>query len=152
MEHSDNPERLIFRLVYIIKRLTDKASADQLANLISGDFNVTYMPYFMSIGHNGISNHDLVIKIMVTKQAVSKTVKELERLGLVYTGKSETDARSIMIFLTEEGKTLHKAIKVMADEMTERYIKLIGAKKYEQFIDTLIMLIDFHEKLEQRHS
>ncbi|SEA45619.1 Winged helix DNA-binding domain-containing protein [Pedobacter hartonius] len=85
---------------------------------------------------------------MVTKQGVSKTVKELERLGLVYTGKSETDARSIMIYLTEEGKNLYTAIGKMADTMTEKYINLIGAKKYEQFISTCVKISKWHENKE----
>jgi len=146
MEHSETPDRLIFKLIYLLKRHTDKSATKYLSTLISGDFNVTHIPYFMSIGYDGISNHDLVSKIMVTKQAVSKTVKELERLNLIYTGKSETDARSIMIYLTDDGKKLFSAICEMADGMTDEYIKLMGAKKYEQLVDTLVTLIDFHEK------
>jgi len=149
MEDVHDYERLIFKQVYILKRHTDKAAADHLANLMPSDFNMTFMPYFMSIGHDGISNHNLVNKIMVTKQGVSKTVKELERLGLTYTQKSETDARSIMIFLTEKGKQLHDTICQMADDMTAEYTKLIGAKKYEQFIDTLIKISKWHEEQEK---
>lgn len=148
MEHHQDPERLIFKLIFFLKRLTDKGATRKLSAMVGKDFNVTFMPYFMSIGHEGISNHDLVHKIQVTKQGVSKIVKELERLGLVYTGKSESDARSIMIYLTEEGKTLYEAVRVMSDEMTADYIKITGAKKYDQFIDTLIALINYHEKME----
>ena len=149
MEHSHNPDRLIFKLLYMVKRFTDKASTAALATVISEDFNSTFIPYFMSIGYGGISNHDLVSKILVTKQGVSKTVKELERLGLVYTGKSETDARSIMIYLTGKGKNLFSAICEMADEMTEDYIKLVGAKKYEQFIDTFMKISKWHASQEE---
>ena len=149
MEHPDDAERLIYRLIYILKRLTDKWATLNLSSMTSADFNVTFMPYFMSIGNNGISNHALVNKIKVTKQAVSKTVKELESLGLVYTGKNENDARSIMIFLTPEGKILYTAVRKMADELTVEYAKLIGVKKYDQFIDTLIRLVSFHEHLDQ---
>ncbi|AMP97944.1 hypothetical protein AY601_1012 [Pedobacter cryoconitis] len=149
MEDANNYERLIFKQVYILKRHTDKAATTHLANLVHSDFNMTFMPYFMNIGHGGISNHDLVNKIMVTKQGVSKTVKELERLGLTYTRKSETDARSIMIFLTEKGKQLHDTICQMADDMTAEYINLIGARKYEQFIDTLIKISKWHEEQEK---
>lgn len=145
MEKVNDPERLIFKLLYILKRNTDKAATAYLDVIMPGDFNITFMPYFMNIGYEGISNHDLVNKIRVTKQGVSKTVKELERLGLVYTGKSETDARSIMIFLTEEGKRLHHAIDQMAQKATEEYIKLIGIKKYEQFLDTCIKISEWHE-------
>ncbi|MBB5638968.1 DNA-binding MarR family transcriptional regulator [Pedobacter cryoconitis] len=149
MEYAFDQDRLIFKQLYILKHHTDKLAADQLANLVHSDFNITFMPYFMNIGHQGISNHNLVNKIMVTKQGVSKTVKELERLGLAYTRKSETDARSIMIFLTEDGKKLHDTICKMADEVTSDYIKLVGAKKYEQFIDTFIKISKWHESQEK---
>ena len=142
-------ERLIYRWIYMLKQLTNKAASAKLGKMMPGDFNMTFMPYFMNIGMEGISNHDLVDKIMVTKQGVSKTVKELERLGLVYTGKSETDARSIMIFLTEEGKTFHAAICEMADQMTEEYKKLVGAKKFEQFMDTFIQITEWHKELDK---
>jgi DNA-binding MarR family transcriptional regulator len=150
MENEDNAERLIFKLIYILKRLTDKGAARHLSALVKEDFNMTFMPYFMNIGMKGISNHDLVSKIKVTKQGVSKTVKELERLGLVYTGKSETDARSIMIFLTKEGKALHEAINIMTEEMTQDYKRIVGAKKYEQMLDALQLLIAYHEKMEDQ--
>lgn len=149
MENPHEEDRLIFKLLYILKRHTDKAANTYLASLVPGDFNMTFMPYFMNIGPEGISNHDLVTKIMVTKQGVSKTVKELERLGLVYTGKSDTDARSIMIHLTAEGKTSYEAVKKMANQVTEEYIKLIGAKKYEIFIDTCIKISQWHEDQEK---
>lgn len=146
MENPHDPERLIFKVLYILRRYTDKAASSYLGQIMPGDFNITFLPYFMNIGFDGISNHDLVNKIMVTKQGVSKTVKELERLGLVYTGKSATDARSIMIHLTEKGKNLYTSITKMADNITDEYVSLIGAKKYEQFIDTCIKISDWHEQ------
>ncbi|MET1056886.1 MAG: MarR family transcriptional regulator [Pedobacter sp.] len=146
MENPHDPARLIFKVLYILRRYTDKSASANLGDLIAGDFNITFLPYFMNIGYEGISNHDLVHKIMVTKQGVSKTVKELERLGLVYTDKSTTDARSIMIHLTDEGKSLYDSINKMADKLTDEYISLIGAKKYEQFIDTCIKISEWHEK------
>jgi len=149
MEHQCDSDRVIFKLLYILKRQTDKMAASKLATIVSGDFNITYMPYFMNIGNEGISNHELVHKIKVTKQGVSKTVKELERLGLVYTAKAENDARSIMIYLTDEGKSLYSSIYTFADEAKAKYVELIGAKKYEQFIDTIVKLSDWHESQEQ---
>lgn len=146
MENAHDPERLIFKVLYILRRYADKAASGYLSELIAGDFNITYLPYFMNIGHEGISNHDLVNKIMVTKQGVSKTVKELERLGLVYTDKSATDGRSIMIHLTDKGKGLHESVTKMANSITDQYVNLIGAKKYEQFIDTCIKISEWHEQ------
>lgn len=149
MKHKNDTERVIFRLVYILKRLTDKWTSLNLAKITSADFNVTFLPYFMNIGESGISNHDLVKMIKVTKQGVSKTVKELENLGLVYTVKSETDARSIMIYLTEDGRALYEVTKDAAFNLHGEYRKLVGSKNLETTIDTLIKIIDFHERIEE---
>lgn len=144
MENAENAERIIFELLYLLKRQTDKALVKAFETLWPGDFNITFMPYFMSIGMKGISNHDLVSKIMVTKQGVSKTIKELERLGLVYSNKNESDARSRMIFLTQEGIDLYHAIKKMGDHTTSEYKKLLGRKRYDYFIESITMMSDWH--------
>jgi DNA-binding MarR family transcriptional regulator len=149
MEHSYDPERLVFKLLYILKRQTDSWADSKIGALVPGEFNLTFMPYFMNIGNEGISNHDLVNKIRVTKQGVSKTIKELERLKLVYTSKNEKDARSIMINLTEQGKDLHEAIRKMGDQLTNEYVQLLGEKKYGQFIDSWIKLSNWHENQEK---
>lgn len=108
------------------------------------------MPYFMNIGYSGISNVELVSKIKVSKQGVSKNVKELESQGLVYTAKNENDARSMMIFLTERGIILFEALRKKAEEISAEYVKLLGQKKYDQLIDSLIKIAEFHEQLEQQ--
>lgn len=145
MENSDPSGRLIFRLMYRLRRHLDKWAVSHLAEMNSINFNLTYMPYFMNIGNDGISNLDLVNKIKVTKQGVGKIVKELEKLGLVSTEKSETDARSNMIYLTEEGRKFYDAVREMTNDLTETYIELIGKEEYNQFIDTFIKISEWHE-------
>lgn len=149
MEGHGETERLLFRITYILKRLTDRWAAEHLPSMTTVKFNVTFLPYFMNIGTEGISNTELVSIIKVTKQAVSKTVRELEELGLVYTVKGESDARSIMIYLTEEGKTLYHGIKLNSDKLSEEYVELVGPKKYDAMIDGLLKIIDFHEQMEK---
>lgn len=145
-------ERVLFRVLYLLKRLTDRWALSNLPKVVSSDFNVTFLPYFMNIGEAGVSNHDLVKMIKVTKQGVSKTVKELENLGLAYSEKSETDARSIMIYLTEEGKRLFRVIKEYADNLHDEYRKISGTKNFETTLDTLIKLIEFHERKEEQEG
>lgn len=148
MEHEKiESERVIFRLVYILKRQTDKWATDKLAALEHSGFTMTFMPYFMNIGRNGISNIDLVNRIKVTKQGVSKTVKELEKLDLVYTVKNDNDARSIMIYLTEKGVKFYETTTLTTEGLTEDYRKLLGQKNYENMVDSLIKLIDYNEGL-----
>ncbi|WP_316833471.1 MarR family transcriptional regulator [Pedobacter nutrimenti] len=142
-------DRVLFRIIYLLRRLTDRWASVNLSRVAAQDFNVTFLPYFMNIGDEGVSNHDLVKTIKVTKQGVSKTVKELENLGLVYTEKSDTDARSIMIYLTETGRTLFNVIKEHSDDLHNEYRKLVGTKNFELMVDTLVKIIDFHERIEK---
>jgi len=148
MERETGTSKIIFELLYILKRLTDKSATIALTAMGREDFNITFMPYFMSIGEEGISNHDLLKKIKVTRQAVSKTIKELESLGLVYSTKSESDARSIMVYLTVDGKSLHESILKMADERTIEYKKLIGVENFNNLINSLIRIAAHHEEKE----
>jgi DNA-binding MarR family transcriptional regulator len=146
MENSDDSGRLIFKLMNRLKRNLDKWAVSHLAEMNSINFNLTYMPYFMNIGDEGISNIDLVNKIKVTKQGVGKIVKELEKLGLVTTEKSETDARSNMIYLTVEGRKFYLAVREMTNDLTEKYIDLIGKEEYNQFLNTFVKISEWHEE------
>lgn len=148
MEEVDENKRVLPRIVYLFKRLSDRWAVKNLPLITDVNFNTTYFPYFMSIGKNGISNHELVKRIKVTKQGVSKTVKELEHLGLVYAEKDEHDARSIMIYLSAEGNVLYDQIKVSAVGLEETYRKVVGNKNYENMIDSMLKLMDYHEALE----
>lgn len=149
MEHPNDTDRVLFRLIYMLKRLSDKWVSNNLSKITSSGFNPTYLPYFMNIGVEGISNHELVNKIKVTKQGVSKTVKELENMGLVHAVKSETDARSIMIYLTEDGRSLFNLIKSSAFDLHKEYRNLVGNKNFETTVNTLMKIIDFHERIEE---
>jgi len=145
MEPEKNQDRLLFKLIYIIRRLIDHRSALHLPGLTNINVNVSHLPYFMSIGYSGISNHALLKEIKVTRQGVSKTIKELEKLQLVYTLKNENDARSKMIYLTDEGTELYKSIKEIGESTTMEYITFLGSKKYNLMIDSLIEIIKHHE-------
>ena len=145
MEMDDHSGRVVFKLMHRLKRHLDVWAVSHLAEINSINFNLTYMPYFMNIGDSGISNLDLVNKIKVTKQGVGKNVKELEKLGLVSTEKSETDARSNMIYLTDEGRKFYAAVRQMTNELTQEYVHLIGEKKYNDFLDTFVKISEWHE-------
>jgi DNA-binding MarR family transcriptional regulator len=149
MEVSDQKSRIIFKVLYRLRRHMEKWAVENVPAMSSINFSPTYMPYFMNIGYDGISNTDLVDKIKVTKQGVGKIVKELEKLGLVTTEKSETDARSNMIFLSEEGRKFYGAVRGMTRGLTEQYAEVVGVENYEQCIDTLIKLAEWHEQQEK---
>ncbi|KQM46594.1 MarR family winged helix-turn-helix transcriptional regulator [Chryseobacterium sp. Leaf201] len=140
--HSD---LLLFKLIYNYRRLIDHFGTQNID--ILSDIKPAHIPYFMSIGYQGISNNKLLKEIKVTRQGVSKAVKDLEKQGMIYTRRNESDARSMMIFLTEEGKNLYKVLGEVFGSVTLDYINLLGRKKYDQLIQSLTTIINYHENL-----
>src|SRR4051794_22494615 len=108
---AENPKRVTIKLVYLLKRFMDDWNEKKLCRMHYPGFNHAHLPLFMSIGTTGISNNELAEKLNVTKQATSKTVKELEAINMVRSEKSPNDARSTMLFLTPEGQKYYQYLK-----------------------------------------
>lgn len=141
--HSD---LLLFKLIYNYRRLIDHFGNQKIDTLT--DIKPAHIPYFMSIGYQGISNNKLLKEIKVTRQGVSKAVKDLEKQGMIFTSRNESDARSMMIFLTEEGKNLYKLLGQVFGSVTSDYVNLLGEKKYNQLLESLTTIINYHENLD----
>jgi DNA-binding MarR family transcriptional regulator len=99
---------------------------------------------FIDLGGTRLT--DLAKKMGVSKQATSKTVKELEALGLIQQSKIPSDQRMIMIEFTPEGisymKKLHKSIKKAEMELALQ----IGDKEFEQLRCILKKSLDFYQE------
>jgi DNA-binding MarR family transcriptional regulator len=134
------------RIFYLLKRLSDDWYCTQLCHDNLEGFNNSYLPIFMGIGTEGISNSKLATGLSISKQAASKIIKELESLQLVRSEKCSTDGRSMMLFLTDEGNHFHNHILTQMHELEKEYKKIVGAKNYEMAIDVMLKLINFHQQ------
>ena len=113
------------------------------------DMKVGYMAFLMNIGSEGITNNDLAKKIRVTKQAMSKTSKELQALNLIELSPNPDDARSSLISLTDHGLKMVIHARIKLNELTEKYIEVIGKKKYREMLETLNKVIHIHLFIEE---
>lgn len=138
--------RLLFKVIYILKRLTDEWG-EQAFTALMPEFKMGYIPVFMSIGTKGISNNELAKELKITKMAASKTIKELHALELITSQKDPLDARSERIFLTDKGMEFSAKINMSADSMVSVYRDLVGEKKYETTIDVLLSITRHHEEI-----
>ena len=139
-------KRITCKLVYLLKRFMDEWNEKKLCRVHYPGFNYAQLPLFMTIGTSGITNNELAEKLNVTKQATSKIIKELEAINMVRSEKSHTDARAVMLFLTEDGTKYYEYIKTQIMQLEDQYKKLVGAKNYEIAIDVMLKLIHFHEE------
>jgi DNA-binding MarR family transcriptional regulator len=141
-----NTRRALPKMVYLLKRSLEDWIANSLSCSCTKDFNKAQLPMFMSIGTNGISNSKLAADLSVSKQAASKVIKQLEELELVRSEKCSTDGRSVMLYLTDEGIQLYEHIHNQIEKLENDYKKVVGAKNYENSIDVMQKLINYHEE------
>lgn len=144
---TDISPRVTCKLVYILKKQTDEWFSKQLCHSVHCDFNNSHLPLLMSVGTNGTTNNKIASKLNISKQAASKVIKELEESGLVRSEKCSTDARAVMLYLTEEGEKFYQHVMRQVMELEDQYKKVVGAKNYEIAIEVMSSLINFHEEL-----
>lgn len=149
MEESEETGRMVFKIIYVFRKILEQRAINRHLHTEKW-FNVTHVPYIMNIGTEGISNTDLVYQMKVTRQAVSKILKEMEQEELIFTTKNENDARTMLISLSDKGKIVFDTVKADAVELSAEYKKILGSKRYEAMIDSLLEIVSFHEALEKK--
>jgi DNA-binding MarR family transcriptional regulator len=143
----EDSTRKLGRLVYVLKRLRQDWYDRELCHANLECFNNAYLPVFMSIGTKGILNGQLAADLTITKQAASKVIKELEELKLVRSEKCSTDARSMMLYLTDDGIRFYQHITDQMADLEREYKKAVGAKNYDNAVNVMLKLVEYHENL-----
>ncbi len=93
-------------------------------------FNPGWVPYLKIISKNsGIVSEDLSRRMMVSKPAIAKTIRQLEVEGFCFTKNHPTDGRSKQLFLTDKAIMLLEKINPMLREIQEDI--LIGMSEEE---------------------
>jgi DNA-binding MarR family transcriptional regulator len=143
-----NKEYNFAKILSHLKKHFDEWCLGNLSREGYPDMKVGYMAFLMNIGSGGITNNELAKKIRVTKQAMSKTSKELQRLNLIELTPNPNDARSSLITLTTHGlkMVIHARLKV--NKLSEQYIAAIGKKNYIETMDNLSKIIQVHISIE----
>lgn len=106
---------------------------------------LSYFPVLCNIAVDGNTPSEISEKSMITKQNVSRTLKELTEHGMVQTIVNKEDKRSDIVVLTESGKRTVYEANVNVFKLNEKYKAIVGAKNLETTIATINKLIDFHK-------
>lgn len=139
------------KLVQLQKRLFDEWALERLKENGFPTFKMSYMMFLMNIDEQGLTNKELSRKVHVSKQAMSKSMKEIERLGLVESKPFEGDARMSIISLTEKGKRMIVTVAEYIYEKTKEYEALVGKDDFKQAVDTMFKIVEYEkQKLEKR--
>jgi len=113
-----------------------------------GQMKISYMPIICNITVDGNTTSELARMTMISKQNMSRTIRELEQNGMIASRVNSNDKRSETLELTESGKQLVIDANTDVFRMSTIYKKLVGAKDLEIAVSVLNKIIDYHESLE----
>lgn len=128
-------------MLTLLKKDLDAQLTEKLQQKGYTDFKLGDMVLIVNIQPEGIINNELAKKARITKQAMSKVVKNLEAAGYILTRKHESDNRASIIFLSDKGKHLLLDAVACVEEIQARYTSLIGEHDIEILKDILIRLV-----------
>lgn len=134
------------RLIHIAKKHLDVWS-HQTIKPYNGQLKLSYMPLIFNISPEGNTNTEIAKKALIAKQAMSRTVKELEQMGMITSAPIKQDKRSYCINLTAEGKNYVEDANREMINLVEQYKQLVGEADFNTTLDVLSKIIRFHEGL-----
>ena len=134
------------KLISILKHQFNEWATARLAERGHKDFKMVYMPVIMNITPEGVNNNLLAGHARVTKQAMSKVAKELQRQGYIKAKKDPNDKRSTIFMLTDRGKKLVIQARASVIDVTEEYRRLTGAYEFEKATEILRKIIDYNDR------
>lgn len=144
-EFRENRNRILGRLLKRSFRFMSEVASEFLRGKEYTNFRVGHIMALVHIDIEGVTVNTLAIKAGITKQGMSKVIKELSDGGYVSVEKHPSDARSIMVKLTERGYDALLEWKRCTEYIDDKFTAIIGPERLEQLKDILGDLVDYYE-------
>lgn len=140
-----NKERLLGRLLNRTYRYMSDLAADYLKGIGYENFRVGHIVALVHIELEGTNINKLAAGAGMTKQGMSKLIKELETEGFVNIEKDKTDARALIVKHTEKGFQAMIDWKNCTQQINQKFSDILGEDKLELFKDMLVELVHDYE-------
>jgi len=137
------------RILSAAKRHFDLWAHKRLEPLCN-PFKLSYVHFIANVNINGSTNSEVAQQAMIAKQAMGKTIKELEERKLIVLEKSTDDARCNTVKMSESGKELMLGAYKECFDLTEEYKLLVGEERFETAVEVLLEIIKYHEGLAKK--
>jgi DNA-binding MarR family transcriptional regulator len=112
-----------------------------------GQMKISYMPVICNINVDGSTTSELARLAMISKQNMSRTIKELEENGMIMSRTNKYDKRSETLELTQSGKQFVLEANTDVFRLSSIYKKLVGEKELDIAVNVLNKILDYHESL-----
>ena len=130
------------RQIYFLYRYLVHWVGEQSPNPEGMPLGPSHYHLLFTVGLKGVSNSELARRAKVSKQAMSKLVKEMLAFGLIVIDPNEHDSRCNIISLTDHGAEIlmkiWEANKVLAAEFETR----LGKAKSRKLLALMAELVE----------
>ncbi len=82
------------------------------------------------LGEDGARPSELAAKAQVTRQAITKALDDLERLGLVRRRPDPSDGRGVIVRYTTRGLAALQVARARMDELEREFASQVGSKRW----------------------
>ena len=94
------------------------------------------------LGEDGARPSEIAAKAQVTRQAITKALDDLERLGLVRRQPDPSDGRGITVHYTTRGLAALQIARTRMNELEREFASQVGARQWATFRKVLETLFD----------
>jgi DNA-binding MarR family transcriptional regulator len=108
-------------------------------------FRIGHLISLVHIDIEGSTINELAARAGITKQAVSKIVKELSDEGYVETEKHPGDARSVVVKISEKGANFMLDWKECGARIDDEFTKILGTERLDTLKELLFELVNHYE-------
>lgn len=134
------------KIISVLKKQLDRWAMRELTKKGFKDFKIAYMPVIMNIDLHGTRNFDLATCAKMTKQAMSKLVKELQKKGYVSARADANDKRGVVFTLTSRGNDFVTGARQCFSGLMNEYRKEFGKKNFDELTNKLLNIIEYNDK------
>jgi len=140
-----NKERLMGKLLNKTYRYMSDLAGDYLKSIGYENFRVGHIVALVNIEVEGTSIKTLAACAGMTKQGMSKLVKELQEQGFVLGEKDPSDARALIVKYTEKGLQAMVDWRKCTNYINQKFGEVLGENKLETLKDLLSELVHEYE-------
>ncbi len=135
-------EESIGRQIYFLYRYLSVWGDSRWPKLGAVALGPSHIHLLATIGLDGVSNSEMARRAKVSKQAMSKSVKEMLRNELIVIDPNEQDSRCNIISLTDKGADMLVKIWEANKLLTIEFEQRLGKAKTKRLLALMAELIE----------
>ncbi len=137
-EYQRSLYRGLIAHLMVVTHFVQKTTMDKL---VEGrryhKLNLAYEGYISVLAEGDIAPGELAARLGISKQACSRTIKELAARDLVARRNNPDDSRSSLLSLTNQGRLLLRDGVEVTTEIYQQFVAHVGVERMQQLIAVL---------------